>query len=231
MSGLSQSALRAHALLCRQRLVPAHEHAPDVPLRQRQRLVLRRVHGAEDEAEVYEPAVELLRHIGRVSAGDVVVHVRAALLQRPGRLRQQAQRLRLPRAMCTSPATAPSESETSLSALRTSSSISSARLRRIMPSSVSSTAPGAARAADKQPLAQLLLQRLQLCRERRLREVQRLRRRGYALLPRHRQKILQYPQLHVIASTPSLSGRGIGFNYAQPFLISICYFPAPRPIL
>ena len=41
--------------------------------------------------------------------------------------------------MCTSPATAPSESETSLSALRTSSSISSARLRSIMPSSVSVT--------------------------------------------------------------------------------------------
>lgn len=49
---------------------------------------------------------------------------------------------------------------------------------------------GARRPPDHQPLSQLLLQILQLDGKGRLRKVQRLRRRGDALFPCHREKIL-----------------------------------------
>lgn len=55
-------------------------------------------------------------------------------------------------------------------------------------------------AADKKPRAQLVLQVHNLPRERRLRNVNRLRRLRDALLPRHRKKIPQNAKFHAASS-------------------------------
>ncbi len=173
--------------------VPAHEDAPGVADGKLEGAVLGLIHGVEQQAEVDQPLVQLLRDIGGIAAGDMEADMGVPLLEALGPLGEEADALGLARADVDVSGDGGVRGRQLASGLFYQVHDLSGALAE---EDALLGQGDAAVASDKQGLSQLLLQVHQLAGQGGLGEVQAFRRAADALLTGYREEVTQDAQFH-----------------------------------
>ena len=199
MMYFAHEILGADGLFFGQFIVLREDQAPEIGLREEERVILARIGGFTQHGEIQQPLVQLFRDLLRVAAGDVKTQAGAAALQRVQLPRQIADLIGFRQAEIQLAAGDIVQRQKLLfDLIRHRDEI----LRPVAQQNALLRQRDIEAVSGEELFAQFFLQRAHGAGERRLGDVQQLGGPGHVFLPRNGEKIPQGANLHEEASFP-----------------------------